>query len=218
MLSQPLQIGHTRISPKTLHSLTLVKESIYLDSQAGMFHVTGQGLPHLIRDLTYQCCDKITPGIQVGYGILAWRVNDVELVKHIRDNGEITPFQGTVPRGWFLFETRQRWSFYPVPALIAIGYRMRRVGFLFEGELVEITCNNAKELFNSFLAKPESAHYTARGAGEYLGIGPVTRQEVEAVRIRKVNPQDALDGFREKRVFRGVDSSWGQKHDRGVGR
>jgi hypothetical protein len=218
MLNQPLQIGHTRLSPDTLHSLTLTKGSIYLDSQAGMFHITGQGLPHLIRDLTYQCCDKIIPGIQIGYGILAWRADDVEFTKRIRDNGEITPFQGRVPRGWFLFETEQRWSFYPVSALIAIAWRARKVGFLFEGEIVEITCDNAKKVFDSFPAKPESAHYTARDAGEYLGIGPVMRQEVESVRTRKVNPLDALNGFREKKVFREVDSGWGRKRGRDMER
>ncbi len=206
MMKYSLQIGTTILSPNTLHCLTMTKGGVYIDSQAGMFHVTGLGLSHLARDLIHQQCDKITAGLQTGNSILDWKADTVEPVRRTRDQGLVHPFQGKVPTEWILFEIEQRWAFFPISTLIAIGYRMRRVGFLYGDKLVEVTSDQAREIFESFPAKPESAHYTIYDPANYFDIGPVMKRKVESIRIREVDPLDGMASFREKKVFRELDS------------
>src|SRR5690606_2661318 len=113
---------------------------------------------------------------------------------------------------WILFETRQRWSFFPISTLIAIGYRMRRVGFLYGDKLVEVICDQAREIFNSFAAKPASGHYTIHARDDYFDIGPEMQHRVDSIWIREVNPLDGMVSFREKKVFRELDLGHTRKH------
>lgn len=211
MLNQPLQIESTRLSPGTLHSLTLTQGSVYIDSQAGIFQITGRGLSHLIRDLIYQQSDKIIADVPTGNTILDWRVDTVESVRRIREAGPVPSFQGKIPTGWTLYETGQRWAFFPLSTLIAIGYQSRKTGFLYGNKLVEVTSDQAKEIFESFPLKPVSGHYTVHAGSGYFDIGPATRDKVDSIRIREVNPLDGMDGFREKKVFKPLDSGHTRK-------
>jgi hypothetical protein len=211
MLKHPLQIGTTRLSPGTLHSLTLTEEGVFIDSQAGIFCITGLGLSHLVRDLIHQQCDKITAGLQTGNSILDWKADTVESARRIRDQGSVHPFQCPVPAGWILFENEQRWSFFPVSTLIAIGYRTQRVGFLYGDKLVVVTSDQAREIFESFPTKSESAHYTIYDPDDHFDMEPVTRYKVESIRIREVGTLDGMAAFREKKVFKELDSSHAPK-------